>query len=180
MMRLEPQQYGQQAVSDTTFVPGTGNTRRDFLNRKYEDDLRNAKIWRRFTLVASALGLALVFLGVAGGIVTGLIAGALVGGIVGGISTVSGLVTNIFLHLVYNPAEKANERLEHTCMLIMEEERREAQRKEDLQLLERLDEADIKEYIKQRLFKHIPSAELPPAEGISGKVEKRSRSQKPL
>jgi hypothetical protein len=96
------------------------------------------------------------------------------------ISTVSGLVTNIFLHLVYNPAEKANERLEHTCMLIMEEERREAQRKEDLQLLERLDEADIKEYIKQRLFKHIPSAELPPAEGISGKVEKRSRSQKPL
>jgi hypothetical protein len=39
MMRLEPQQYGQQAVSDTTFVPGTGNTRRDFLNRKYEDDL---------------------------------------------------------------------------------------------------------------------------------------------
>lgn len=184
MMR---QQYGrytdQQTRSDETasnagFVSEMGNTRRDFLNRKYEDDLSNARIWRRFTVIASVTGVVIMFLGVLGGGIIGIVAGALFGGLVGGMSTLVGIITNIFLHLVYNPAKKADEQLEHTCTLIAEEERREEQHREDLQLLERLDEADRKEYIKRRLFSHIPSAKPPPAEGANVKASRRSRRQR--
>jgi len=186
-MRQQPQQYGeyrdQSTISDetafnTTPLSETRSTRRDFLSRKYEDDLANAKVWRRFTLIASIIGVAVIFLGSVGGIVTGIISGALVGGLVGGISTLAGLITNIFLHLVYDPAEKANEQLERTTAMIVEEEHLEEQYQEDLQLLERLDEVDQKEYIKQRLFSHISSTALTPTREEKRKTGKYPRNQR--
>jgi len=155
-------------------IPRAGNTRRDFLNRKYEDDLENAKTWRRFTLVASAAGVAVIFLGAAGAIVVGLVAGALAGGLVGGISTLAGLITNIFLHLVYNPAEKANEQLERTCAMIVEEERRE----EDWLFLDKLDKEEQKKLIIQHLSSRISSSESIPHEVVNRQVRKPPQSQK--
>ena len=86
---MEPQHgryYQQQAASEPKVAPNASpsmasqqvsgipvfmaenpkrrvvDTRRDFLDRKYEDDLRNARVWRRFTFVASATGVAVIFL----------------------------------------------------------------------------------------------------------------------
>jgi hypothetical protein len=77
--------------------------------------------------------------------------------------------------LVYDPAEKANEQLERTCEMIVEEEHREEQHQEDLQLLERLDATDQKEHIKQRLLRHISPAKPTLLDGSYSKTRKRSQ-----
>ena len=78
--------------SDQTFP----RARRDFLQRKHEEDLTNVKIWNRFTVIASAAGVAVTLSGVSCAIILGLRIG--LGGVIGGgVSSVSGLLTTLFL-----------------------------------------------------------------------------------
>ncbi len=120
-----------------------------FLDEKYKNDLHNAEYWRNYTRIVSSVGVAIIFLGAAGAITVSFFAGPLVAGVVAGLSTLSGLLTNIFLHLVSDPAGKANQQLEDTCKMIQEE----IEHVENMVLLMKLNEDEQREYIKYKLYK---------------------------
>lgn len=114
-MNIKPQSQEEYLDSDEL------EANRLLLQRKFDNDLANSVRWSRFSLIASIGGIALMLAGGAGALIIGAVAGPTTGGVVGGVAALSGTLINIFNHLVFNPARSANDQLNDTSKILVEE-----------------------------------------------------------